>query len=263
LKVWALARRKPWMQLFFDVIRQFLPRAFANSPDSMGGPAWLSADFVKRHGYALNSSQRRLTLFGDLPSFQGNIRVLEGLQRQLACAPLPPTPGYERRYPFLDRTLLQFLFAIPREQLLRPGQRRSLMRRALAQVVPPEILERKRKAFVARMPMRAISANWAEFSQILYQMRCVAHRIVALEPFAEALQQVRDGKEIPLVFLLRTMSIEYWLRQLESLGVIDQLPSSEVHSPRGFSSVPSSSTRVISKGPTQDHFPAQGTGLLS
>ena len=33
----------------------------------------------------------------------------------------------------------EFMYAIPREQLVRPGQRRSLMRRALAGVVPDEL----------------------------------------------------------------------------------------------------------------------------
>jgi len=81
------------------------------------------------------------------------------LRRQLACSALPTRPAYELRYPFLDRELLEFLFAIPREQLVRPGQRRSLMRRALTGVVPPEISNRKRKAYVVRGPMAAVSSE--------------------------------------------------------------------------------------------------------
>src|SRR2546428_7299542 len=36
----------------------------------------------------------------------------------------------ERWYPFLDQDLVVFLTTIPLEQLLRPGERRCLMRRA-------------------------------------------------------------------------------------------------------------------------------------
>lgn len=57
---------------------------------------------------------------------------------------------YEYRYPFLDRDLVEYAFSIPRDQLVRPGRRRYLMRQALANIVPTEIIERKRKAFVSQ-----------------------------------------------------------------------------------------------------------------
>lgn len=59
----------------------------------------------------------------------------------------------EYRYPYLDRDLVDFLLRVPREQLVRPGRRRSLMRRALKDIVPTEILERRRKAFITRGPL--------------------------------------------------------------------------------------------------------------
>ena len=59
----------------------------------------------------------------------------------------------EYRYPLLDRDLVGFLFSIPREQLFRPGRKRSLMRRALVSIMPPVVLERRRKAYQLRMPL--------------------------------------------------------------------------------------------------------------
>jgi asparagine synthase len=85
-------------------------------------------------------------VFGPLPSFQMNLDALNGLRSQLGCSSLSSAPRYEKRYPYLDRDLLEFVYAIPREQLVRPGQRRSLMRRALIGIVPDVILQRKRKA---------------------------------------------------------------------------------------------------------------------
>ena len=43
------------------------------------------------------------------------------------------------------------------EQLVRPNQRRSLMRRALVGIVPAEILNRRRKAFIASRATSLIS----------------------------------------------------------------------------------------------------------
>jgi len=262
LKVWALARRKPFLHLFWEVSKQFLPDGRAAFRESMGNADWLNADFMRSHGLACHGSHRRLSLFGAKPSFQGSFLMLGGLQRQLAFAPLPTTANYEKRYPFLDRALLEFLFAIPPEQLVRPRQRRSLMRRALTQIVPSEILGRNRKAFVVRGPMCAIAAKWPQISQILDDLRCAEHRIVDPQLFAKALQRARDGQEVPLVFLLRTLTIESWLRQLERFDFGVRFPISEC------SPCPSGADRNARSGPksnvpTHDRFSVQPTSLLS
>ena len=96
--------------------------------------------------------------------------TLDALRRQLACTALPFEPPYEKRYPYLDLGLLEFMFAVPREQLVRPTQRRSLMRRALVGIVPDEILNRKMKAFVARSPLVAISTDWTHFVEMTQNM---------------------------------------------------------------------------------------------
>jgi asparagine synthase (glutamine-hydrolysing) len=113
---------------------------------------------------------------------------LDTLRRQLACSVLSPEP-YEKRYPYLDRDLLEFLFAIPREQLVRPGERRSLMRRALAEIVPAEILNRKRKAFVSRAPMLAISQEWASLTNETNHMIGTSLGIILADEFSNAVEQ--------------------------------------------------------------------------
>src|SRR5207253_1160265 len=66
----------------------------------------------------------------------------------------------ERRYPYLDRNLVEFLTSIPLDQLLRPGQRRFLMRRALAGLLPTEILARKTKAGAGRCYVLTLEKHW-------------------------------------------------------------------------------------------------------
>jgi len=125
-----------------------------------------------------------------------------------------PDPLYEKRYPYLDRSLLEFLYAIPREQLVRPGQRRSLARRALVGIVPDELLERRRKAFVVRGPMTSISAQWPAFLEFSQRMLSHSLGIVDSERFSDALQSVRHGQELSVVLLMRTLGMELWLRAL-------------------------------------------------
>jgi asparagine synthase (glutamine-hydrolysing) len=212
LKLWALAKRKPWFHLFFETISRFLPRGSAKEKRP---PVWLDPAFVGRHRFALSGYEHRVQLSRALPSFQEGISTLDALRRQLACDDLPSDPPYEKRYPYLDRDLLEFLFAIPREQLVRPGERRSLMRRALVGIVPAEILQRRRKAYMARTPLAAISQDWESFAALSTNMVAVSLGIVDARSFTETLDRARQGKEVPIVSLMRTLDLEIWLRARE------------------------------------------------
>lgn len=221
LKVWALEKRKPWFQLLCESARGFLPPTLIGVPKYLQPAPWLQPGFVSRHRGALTGYPARTKLFGPLPSFQENMHTLDALRRQLAQTALPFEPPFEKRYPYLDRDLLEFMFAVPREQLVRPSQRRSLMRRALIGIVPNEILNRKAKAFVVRSPMVDISNDWAHLVETTRYMVSSSLGIVATERVSEALQQVRRGEEVRMVTLSRTLRLETWLRELRASGTIN------------------------------------------
>jgi asparagine synthase (glutamine-hydrolysing) len=213
LKAWALDKRKPWFYLFFETVRCFFPPSLFGTPEHKRPAPWLNRQFVKRNLSALQGYETRIRFFGPLPSFQEDVSTLEALQRQLGCGGLPSGSPYEKRYPYLDRGLLEFTYAIPREQLVRPGQRRSLMRRALAGIVPNELLNRKRKAFVARAPLAAVAQEWPTLVEVSQHMIGGLDGIVESRKFSEALQRARHGQESPVVPLLRTLAIEFWLQR--------------------------------------------------
>lgn len=220
LKVWALDKRKPWFHLLFEAMRSFFPTGWLGISKHKKPAPWLDIIFLQKNIEALGGYEKRIKFFGPLPTFQENLATLDGLRRQLECDPLPIDPVYEKRYPYLDRDLLEFMYAVPRQQLVRPGQRRSLMRRALAGIVPQEILERRRKAYVARGPMVTISSKWGYYSRMTENMVTSAFGIVDRERFLKALDDARSGKEVPLVTLMRTLSIERWLKGLQKYGIV-------------------------------------------
>jgi asparagine synthase (glutamine-hydrolysing) len=222
LKVWALNKRTPWFQLFFETLRGFLPPAVTGVPQHKRPPSWLQPDFVKRNRAALEGYQARLKVFGPLPSFQSNVATLEGLRRQLACSQRPSEPAFDKRYPYLDHDFLAFLFSIPRNQLVGPNDRRSLMRRSLVGIVPNEILCRRRKAFVARGPLLAISSERATLLVQCDHMISADLKIVDTNAFGQILKDTRCDQEIPFVPLARTLSIEGWLRSLDQLELLSQ-----------------------------------------
>jgi len=88
------------------------------------------------------------------------------------------------------------------------------MRRALSGIVPDEILKRKRKAYVARAPLIAISGEWMCLLEMTHEMAGAQLGIVEPQGFLETLHKVRHGQDVPIVPFLRTVTIEAWLRKL-------------------------------------------------
>jgi asparagine synthase (glutamine-hydrolysing) len=230
LKIWALAQRKPWMHLFTEMCRDFLPIGFGGIQQFQEPAPWVCPDFAKCYREALLGYPERIRLFDSRPSFQHGVGTINGLRRSLSWFSLSSDCPRETRYPYLDRCLLEFLFAIPREQLVRPGQRRSLMRRAMRGIVPAEIIDRKRKAFVARAPRTALAADWNTFAEV---QTFVADSlgIVDSAPLLDAMNNARLGREVPLVPLIRSTALECWLRHLAANYIAGNLALKEFVEP--------------------------------
>ena len=214
LKLWALEKRKPWLHLFLETVNGFLPSGFVRLPKHLRPAPWLDGDFARRNRNALRGYPVRTKLLGPLPSFQDDLSALNGLRRQLESDFIPADCCFEKRYPYLDRDLLEFIYAIPRQQLIRPGQRRSLMRRSLIGIVPDELLNRRRKAFVARAQVVAVSEDWPDLVMKITHMVSASMGIVHRESFVNALMRARNGEEVPMIPMLRTLALEFWLRRI-------------------------------------------------
>jgi asparagine synthase (glutamine-hydrolysing) len=218
LRTWALVQRRPWFYLLRDAVAGFLP---AGLMDKQHPPAaWIDPAFAESHREAFLNYRSRWKLFGPLPSFQENLGALDALRRQLAATELHAGYPYEKRYPYLDRDLVEFAYAIPREQMVRPGQRRSLMRRALRDIVPAEIIERRRKAYATRSPIRTVLALHEKIRARGGEMISASLGIVNPRKFGDAIDDARNGKDVAIIPLLRTLGLELWLRGLDSHGAL-------------------------------------------
>jgi asparagine synthase (glutamine-hydrolysing) len=220
---WALALRKPLVSLLFETLAIFLREGSATR--SVRPPAWLCPSFLDRHSGALRGYPRRAHLSGPRPSFQENLGTIDAMRRQLSCYPLSARPAYQKLYPYLDRDLLEFLFSIPQDQLLRPHQRRSLMRRALSGIVPEELLNRKRKAFVIRGPLLAISSQYGKLEAMTQEMISSSLDIVHPAALVAALQEARAGGQVVVNLFLRVFAMERWLQNVARWRVLQDLES--------------------------------------
>ena len=223
LTAWSLVKRRPWIQLLWqsaiDVAACFPGPIFGQGGQSRTvDPEGLCQ--AHQTGYPTVGCRRALrALVTHSPRLTSVACML--MACKLAKFTPPVSALEEARYPYLDQNLIEFILSIPASQLLRPGERRSLMRRSLAGIVPQEILSRRTKQVGARTPVLVLEKHWDEL-QSIYQTPLSARlgyidEVELLKTICDA----RAGKSVPLVRVLWTISLEYWLRDLAARGLLD------------------------------------------
>jgi asparagine synthase (glutamine-hydrolysing) len=222
VKTWAVSNRTTIIALLAEVTRSFLAASMGTCRGANLAP-WLHPKFIAAHRAAFCRYQAPFSFFGIQPSFQEKVETLDALRRQVASCVQTPKTLCERRYPYLDRDLVEFLFAIPSEQLQRPGERRSLMRRALVGIVPDELLNRRRKAFMARQALVEIMSHWSAYLELTDHSILVGLQVIDREQLIASLEAARSGNMIPLPLLAHAVVLEKWLRHIRPYGFVPSL----------------------------------------
>jgi asparagine synthase (glutamine-hydrolysing) len=222
LTAWSLVKRQPWIQLLWqsaiDVLPPFLGQYLVKEAKV---EPWIRKDFAKRTRLAM----RQLGVdeyFGLwLPTRRSCIGGVLLMASKLAKYTPPVSAIEETRYSYLDQNLIEFILSIPASQLLRPGERRSLMRRSLDGIVPQEILSRRTKQVGARTPVLVLQKHRGELQKIYERSLSSDLGYIHEDRFLNVISDAHAGKTIPLVQILRAISLEYWLRDLAGRGLLD------------------------------------------
>ena len=224
LMAWSLVKRRPWIQLLWQASVDLLPPTLGQyfNKNAKIEP-WIDGDFARRTKLSLRllGTQEHFSFW--LPSRRSYISGVFLLANKLAKFTPPRQALEETRYPYLDQNLIEFILSIPAPQLLRPGERRSLMRRSLVGLVPADILGRKTKQFGARTPLVSMQNSWDQLQMVFDSSLSSSLGYVTQHRFLEALHAALNGKEIHVVRLLRTISLELWLRDLASRHLIAKM----------------------------------------
>jgi asparagine synthase (glutamine-hydrolysing) len=219
LSAWASRMNAPRLSLLWEALRGFLPLILLDVTKELRPLPCFQSEFARGNRSALNGYPFRKRLFASLPSFQDSTNKLEShLRLQAQFYPMPELVR-ETRFPYLDRDLLEFLFAIPREQIVGIGRRRYLMKRALAGIVPDSLLKRRRLA-VAQDSIRYSAEEYADFMKSMPSMLCVSLGYIDANALSEALRRALAYELIPRQFLQRTWTLESWLRHLAGKGIL-------------------------------------------
>ncbi|HJT70939.1 MAG TPA: asparagine synthase-related protein [Terriglobales bacterium] len=216
---WSLTTRQPWVRLFAKTVITLLPSGLRVrlQPVARAEP-WLDSQFAQRHRIRERLVSGGTCSWSWLPSVRRSFQMLSELSGQLtALAPVIE----EKRYPFLDRTLVEFLLSLPSEQLARAGQDRSLMRRSLVGLLPDDIRLRRSKSGTGRCAAVTLQKHWAEVETLLCSPLVARLGYVDDVSFRDALLGMKTGREPDFVVqLLRALSLELWLGDAIARGVI-------------------------------------------
>ena len=120
----------------------------------------------------------------------------------------------ESRYPFFDKCLVEFCFALPAEQKLRDGWTRLVLRHAMQDILPPEIQWRGGKS--------DLSANFNQgFSgadrHLVEEVLSIDNQLIASYVDLPALRQIYQrytsrGNNQDGMTVWRAVSLALWLR---------------------------------------------------
>lgn len=218
LMQWSSAKKSSWVRLFVQTLSYLLnPTTSAQGSDTA---SWIDPRFRDAHQQRFQLSVTQ-AYKGLAPSRRDYAETISAMIRQIAYSPSHALGFEEKRHPFLDQNLIEFLIAIPPSQLLRPGQRRSLMRRALVDIVPSEILWRRTKGFTVRTFIMALRENWSALEK-LFDLSLSAGLGYVDEAFLKRrLREAKNGDAHGLIQLLKPICLELWLRALAERGVVN------------------------------------------
>ena len=234
LTTWSLLiRKRPWIHLFFQTLRELMPvQVRARFTDHAKVDAWINRAFATK--FSISAHQMGAVKESSFvrPSTRNSLETFISVSRQMSCTAPSIT---EIWYPYLDQNLVEFLKSVPLDQLLRPGQRRSLMRRALKDLLPPEVLTRKTKAAPGRCFSVALDKYWNEVELIFSSPFISRLGYVERDRIHEALVAVKNGNLPEYISrFLKTFSLELWLRDAESCGVISTPPPRALNADRSL-----------------------------
>jgi asparagine synthase (glutamine-hydrolysing) len=211
---WAISLRKSFIGVARDSGRLIWDNYPSSKRKDFAVPPWIPHFPIR----AEEIRQLRLWQspnFGYLPSALDRQDTWENLTDTLPHIFHAASVRYEYRYPFLDKDLVEFLVEVPPSQLRRPNRRRYMMRKALQGIVPPEILERRRKAYISRGPLIALQSNKARIASLMSNGELARRGLIDSESFLQMLSAIADsGVSLQwLPAMGRAIELELWVSQ--------------------------------------------------
>ena len=220
LTIWTHALKKQYLELLWQkTIVPVLPQKIRSIFERRPGFKMLDLydqEFVKR----MKLHERKLgpcDIFGfAYPSRRARSIWFLRIVRELSAGYWQEFANAEMSYPFTHRPLVEFMQAIPFEQSVRPGQTRSLLRRALRNLLPAEIAQRKGKRVNTDAVLRAVGREWPRLRSMFTDACICKYGYIDCERLLAMLAVARQGSDQDSSAATFLIPLEYWLRAFES-----------------------------------------------
>ena len=215
---WSRAANVPYFEfLTTKAFRSALASLFrgANSSEQSEIPSWVQP----RHRAIILRAEGQLGGSANWPSAPGRraqVLNVERMFQMLGSGFAEEYPQIYVSHPYSHRPLVEFCLGVPVSQFLRYGQTRSLMRRALRDVLPQKTTNRVSKGLLDETIIRALRREWACTSNLSDWQVCQRGYVVPSQ-LADSLHQARLGVLHLLGPLIRLFSLERWLRSLNGV----------------------------------------------
>ena len=219
IKIWNHTLKKSYLELLWSnavlpVLPLRLQNIFQNGLAAQL-PSWFSKKFVAQMDLRGRKLGQKKTREFSLPSMQEQSAGFSSVVRFVSAGYFQECGGIEISYPYLHRPLVEFLQAIPFEQMMRPEEPRSLQRRAMRELLPEKIAMRKGKRSIDEVINRAIGREWSKLKLMFEDARVCTLGYMDAEALLAALHRAKHGCEVHSFALIKTISLELWLRSLE------------------------------------------------
>ena len=211
---WCLATRRPFFHLSADIAAFLFCQYRSPTHRRTSLPPWMRTEWATylrgQNRDELGSCERLRHLPSQIANERTWWKIVETLpHRSPACL-----TRYEYRYPYLDRDLVDFLLRLPREVLVEPGRRRSLMRKAMKGIVPDKVLERRRKANRSRSVLSALRVGASNIEALLHDSGAEQLGLVDPAILRKAVPRAIQAGDMNLMqSVTRFVLFELWFRQ--------------------------------------------------
>ena len=123
------------------------------------------------------------------------------------------THSLEARVPFLDHRLVELCFSVPASELIRGGETKSLLRRALGDVLPPVVRERRDKVGFVTPEAEWLRGPLGALAMDVFASQSFRERgFVDVAAARRRLERHRTRRLTAGMELWRALNIELWAR---------------------------------------------------
>jgi asparagine synthase (glutamine-hydrolysing) len=200
----------------------FLARApLPHAQRALGLPPWIAGSVAADGLSAPRPSRPERPYASALNNALWNEVRREGLPEVLHVADaLSMAASVETRPPFLDHRLVELLFSLPYTDKIADGWTKSLLRRSMTGLVPPEILARRRKLGFSSPVGGALRTGetFRQVQELLLDRRCLGRGVFDAQKLERALRRFHERPPLYAAHranrVWRWVTLELWFQEL-------------------------------------------------